>query len=403
MKNVTKENFTQAILGTLPDDNNPRHREILASLIQHLHQFVRDVSLTTEEWATAMDGLYRAGEISTPLRSEFILMSDLLGLSTLVDLINDTDPGATETSALGPFFVENAPMLKPGGDMIEKNEGVQGIVRRGVEISPARYNPRHREILASLIQHLHQFVRDVSLTTEEWATAMDGLYRAGEISTPLRSEFILMSDLLGLSTLVDLINDTDPGATETSALGPFFVENAPMLKPGGDMIEKNEGVQGIVRGHVLTTNGKPIPGAMLEIWQTGNNGLYENVDPNQPESNLRRRMQTGPEGNYAFTTIQPISYRVPDDGAGWELLQMMGRNPWRPAHLHFRISADGFRPLITELYVEEDPYIDEDVVFGVRESLAVSFAPNSSQEDADQFNLKAPFWQVEFDFKLQTA
>ena len=268
---------------------------------------------------------------------------------------------------------------------------------------PGDTKPRDKEILTSLIQHLHDFVRDVSLTTKELATALDGLYRAGEISNPLRSEFILISDLLGVSTLVDLINDTDPGATETSALGPFFTKNAPLLEPGGDMIEQNEGVPGIVRGHVLTTDGKPIPGALLEMWQTADNGLYENVDPDQPKSNLRRRMKTGSEGNYAFTTIKPVSYRVPDDGSGWELLEMMGRNPYRPAHLHFKISAEGFRPLVTELYVEEDPYIDEDVVFGVRNSLAVSFATNSSQQDADEFKLKAPFWQVEFDFKLQSA
>ena len=284
-----------------------------------------------------------------------------------------------------------------------KNLTKENVTDKVLGTFPADTNPRAREILTSLIKHLHLFVRDVSLTTGEWLTAMDGLYRAGEISNPVRNEFILISDLLGVSSLVDLINDNAPIATETSPLGPFFVKDAPLLEPGGDMIEENSGTQGVVRGHVLTPEGKPIPGALLEIWQTAENGLYENVDPDQPKSNLRRRMKTGPEGNYAFTTIQPVSYQVPDDGPGWELLGMMGRNPWRPAHLHFKISAEGFRPLVTELFVEDDPYIDEDVVFGVRNSLAVSFATNSSQQDADQFNLKAPFWQVEFDFKLLSA
>jgi len=284
-----------------------------------------------------------------------------------------------------------------------KNLTKENVTDKVLGTLPADTKPRDREILTSLIKHLHLFVRDVSLTTSEWLTAVDGLYRAGEISNPMRNEFILMSDLLGVSSLVDLINDNDPAATETSPLGPFFVDNAPLLETGGDMIEENGGIQGIMRGFVLNPDGEPIPGAMMEIWQTAENGLYENVDPSQKDSNLRRRMKTGPEGNYAFTTIQPVSYRVPDDGPGWELLGMMGRNPWRPAHLHFKITAEGFRPLVTEIFVDEDPYIDEDVVFGVRDSLAVSFATNSSQENADRFNLKAPFWQVEYDFKLQNA
>lgn len=284
-----------------------------------------------------------------------------------------------------------------------KNLTKENVTDKVLGTLPDDTKPRDREILTSLIKHLHLFVREVSLTTGEWLTAMDGLYRAGEISNPVRNEFILISDLLGVSTLVDLINDKDSAATQTAPLGPFFVEDAPLLEPGGDMIDENDGIQGIVRGHVLDPEGKPIPGAILEIWQTADNALYENVDPDAKENNLRRRMKTGPEGNYALTTIKPVPYMVPDDGPGWELLGMMGRNHWRPAHLHFKITAEGFRPLVTELFVDEDPYIDEDVVFGVRNSLAVSFSTNPSQQDADQFKLKAPFWQVEFDFKLQSA
>lgn len=264
-------------------------------------------------------------------------------------------------------------------------------------------SPRNREVLTSMVKHLHAFVKEVSLTTEEWIAAMGALYRAGEISDSSRNEFILLSDVLGVSSLVDLVNDNDPPATQSSALGPFFVENTPLLEVGGDMIQQNEGQQGIVSGHVFTTEGAPISGALLEIWQTADNGLYENVDEAQPENNLRCRMKTGPEGNYALTTIKPVSYKVPEDGAGGELLGIMGRHPWRPAHLHFRISAEGFRTLVTELYVEDDPYIAEDAVFGVREALAVSFAPNPSQEEAGQYKLQAPFWKLEYNFKLQPA
>ena len=261
--------------------------------------------------------------------------------------------------------------------------------------------PRQREVITAMIRHLHEFVREVSLTQEEWIHAVEFLYRAGEISNPSRNEFILISDVLGASSLVDIVNDRAPDATETSALGPFFVENTPMLAVDEDMIEDNAGLQGIVRGKVLNPGNDPIPGALLEIWQTADNGLYENVDPDQPANNLRRSQHSDGEGRYGFKTIQPVSYKVPEDGAGGELLDAMGRHPWRPAHLHFKITAGGYFPLVTELYVAEDEYIDDDAVFGVRDSLCVSFATNPSQEEARQLGLKAPFWTVDFDFHLK--
>jgi len=262
-------------------------------------------------------------------------------------------------------------------------------------------SPRQREVISAMIRHLHAFVKEVSLTHEEWMTAVDFLYRAGQISGPTRNEFILISDMLGVSSLVDILNDRAPEATETSALGPFYVENTPMLEVGGGMIDDNAGEQGIVRGRVLTPVGEPIPGALLEIWQTADNGQYENMDPNQAANNLRRRQRSDEGGHYAIKSIKPVSYKVPEDGPAGELLDAMGRHPWRPAHLHFKITAEGFAPLVTELYVKEDRYIDEDAVFGVRNSLAVSFVTNPSEEEADQLGLKAPFWVVDFDFRLK--
>ena len=262
--------------------------------------------------------------------------------------------------------------------------------------------PRLKELFTCLIKHLHEFVREVELTSEEWAAAMDFLYRTGKISTPKRKEFILLSDTLGVSSLVDLINGKGPaGPTETSVLGPFYVEGSKMQEVGGDLKGDNEGEAVVVSGRVATPAGKPIPGALLDIWQTADNGLYENVDPEQPEGNLRCRMLTDAEGRYRFTTIKPVSYKVPEDGPGGDMLLAMGRHAWRPAHIHFIVTAEGYRPLTTELYVDDDKYIEEDAVFGVRKSLAVSFKRNDSPKEAAKYNVKAPFSMVEYDFWLK--
>ncbi len=262
--------------------------------------------------------------------------------------------------------------------------------------------PRLKELFTCLIKHLHEFVREVELTSEEWAAAMDFLYRTGKISTPKRKEFILLSDTLGVSSLVDLINGRGPaGPTETSVLGPFYVEGSKMQEVGGDLKGDNEGEAVVVSGRVATPAGKPIPGALLDIWQTADNGLYENVDPEQPEGNLRCRMLTDAEGRYRFTTIKPVSYKVPEDGPGGDMLLAMGRHAWRPAHIHFIVTAEGYRPLTTELYVDDDKYIEEDAVFGVRKSLAVSFKRNDSPKEAAKYNVKAPFSMVEYDFGLK--
>ena len=262
--------------------------------------------------------------------------------------------------------------------------------------------PRLKELFTCLIKHLHEFVREVELTSEEWAAAMDFLYRTGKISTPKRKEFILLSDTLGVSSLVDLINGKGPaGPTETSVLGPFYVEGSKMQEVGSDLKGDNEGEAVVVSGRVATPAGKPIPGALLDIWQTADNGLYENVDPEQPEGNLRCRMLTDTEGRYRFTTIKPVSYKVPEDGPGGDMLLAMGRHAWRPAHIHFIVTAEGYRPLTTELYVDDDKYIEEDAVFGVRKSLAVSFKRNDSPKEAAKYNVKAPFSMVEYDFGLK--
>ena len=285
-------------------------------------------------------------------------------------------------------------------DLNEQN--ITDVVLKTIENTK---DPRTREIMTALIRHLHDFVREVNLTTDEWIAAMGLLYRTGRISTPERQEFILLSDLLGVSSLVDILNNrraTDT-VTDTSNLGPFYTPDSPMLEIGGDLIGDNEGEPMVMSGRVVDQDGAPVAGALLDIWQTAANGLYSNLDPDQSDHNLRGRMLTDGDGRYAFTTVKPVSYKVPEDGPGGEMLEAVGRHPWRPAHIHVIIRADGHRPLITEIFVEDDRYIDEDAVFGVRDTLAVAFRRNDSAEAAAEHRVKAPFFEVTYDFGLQPA
>lgn len=265
-------------------------------------------------------------------------------------------------------------------------------------------DPRFREIMTALIRHMHGFVREVDLSQEEWLAAIEFLYQTGEKTTRQRNEFILLSDTLGVTSLIDLLSGhATVGATESSVLGPFYVEGAPLIDNGGDLIGQNDGIKGVVRGRVKTADGKPIPGALLDVWQNASNGLYSVEDPDQDDFNLRCRLNADDQGLYSFTTIRPMPYTVPDDGPAGVMLHAMGRHPWRPAHVHFKVTADGYQDLITELYPDDDQYIDEDAVFGVRKTLSVNFAQNDSAEDAKSYGLSAPFFDLTYDFVLRPA
>jgi len=264
-------------------------------------------------------------------------------------------------------------------------------------------NPRLMSVLSKLADHLHAFAKETQLTHEEWQYTMELLWRAGEISSPERNEFILFSDVLGLTALVDMLNSGD-GRTEYSNLGPFYIAGAPWLEVGGDMIGDNEGDHIAFHGRIINAaTGKPLSGAVLDIWQTAANGLYSNQDPKQPEYNLRRRMKADEAGRYAFTTVRPAPYTVPEDGPVGEMLRATGRRPWRPAHYHFSITADGFRPVVTEIFHHDDPYIDEDPVFGVREQLVVhppaeTVLSGIPHQLVAADSLKKPFYRIEYDF-----
>lgn len=263
---------------------------------------------------------------------------------------------------------------------------------------------RTRYLLTKLVEHIHGFVRETNLTHDEWRKALELLFKAGAISDAERNEFVLFSDVLGLSSIVDMINSPEDG-TPSSVLGPFHVLGAPDLKVGGDMKGDNEGDLVVVGGVVKSTDSKPIEGAVLEIWQTADNGLYSGQDESQPEYNLRARMTTDKDGRYLFSTVRPAPYTVPDDGPVGELLHATGRHPWRPSHLHFIATAPGYRSLVTEVFPSDDPYLDEDAVFGVRERLIMKYQERTDASDLpDDLVIKSAidgtFYVVDFDFVL---
>jgi protocatechuate 3,4-dioxygenase beta subunit len=266
-------------------------------------------------------------------------------------------------------------------------------------------SPRLKLVLSKLAAHLHDFTREVGLTHEEWQATMKLLERAGQISSPERSEFILFSDVLGLTAIVDMVNSGN-GRTEYSNLGPFYIAGAQWLKIGGDLIGDNDGEHVVFHGRVLdAADRKPVPGAVLDMWQTAANGLYSNQDPKQPEGNFRCRIKTDENGGYAFTTVRPAPYTVPEDGPVGDLLRATGRRPWRPAHFHFMIAAAGMRSLITEIFFDDDPYIDEDPVFGVRRHLVVRPVRENDTSSAQYplvaaQRLRKPFNRIQYDFLI---
>lgn len=263
---------------------------------------------------------------------------------------------------------------------------------------------RMREILTKLVLHLHAFVRDLEPTEDEWFRAIDFLTRTGQTCDDKRQEFILLSDVLGVSMLVDAINHRNVGElTETTVTGPFHAA-APSLEMGTNIAtgpERERGELTLVRGRVIDINGNPVDGATIDVWQADDAGYYDIQDASQPEMNLRGVFMTAEDGRYWFRTIKPSSYPVPTDGPVGELLWASGRHPMRPAHIHFMVSAPGYERLITHVFVEGDEYLESDAVFGVKDSLVIDFVRNDSREAANQYGFEPPFYEVDFDFRLK--
>jgi protocatechuate 3,4-dioxygenase beta subunit len=258
--------------------------------------------------------------------------------------------------------------------------------------------PRTRRMLESVIRHLHAIVREVEPTPEEWLAAVRFLTDTGKMCDENRQEFILLSDTLGVSMLVDAINNRiTAGGSESSVLGPFYVEGAPARERGADLAAGDRGESATFRGRVLTARREPIAGALLDVWQTAANGFYDIQDPSQPRMHLRGKFETGADGRYEFHTLKPVSYPIPTDGPVGTLLALQGRQPYRPAHAHFIVSAPGCRRLVTELFAEGDAQLDADPVFGVKNSLVVEFKPDGRDAQG-----RAHF-MVEYDFVLEPA
>ena len=268
-------------------------------------------------------------------------------------------------------------------------------------------DPRLKEVMASLAHHLHAFVKETNLTHAEWEKGIELMEWAGEISDKERHEFVLLSDLLGISSLVDMVNMV-PGGTSSSVLGPFHITGAPAIPIGFDMKRHYPGDVLLATGIVKDMAGNPIEGARIDIWQTAPNGLYSSQDAEQDTYSFHGIQTTGPDGRYAFTTVKPVSYEVPTDGPGGALLDATGRHAWRPSHLHFIVKADGFRSLVSEIFAEDDPYLDEDAVFGVRDDLVMRYQPQPPGTfPAEGFELSGkvsgPWLKVDFDLVLTQA
>jgi len=251
------------------------------------------------------------------------------------------------------------------------------------------------------------FAKDVNLTHAEWNTGIQFLEAAGEISDKERHEFVLLSDVLGLSSLVDMLHNR-PEGTSSSVLGPFHIAGSPDLPVGGDMRGQFGGPVLLVEGQVKDTDGAPIAGATLDIWQTAPNGLYSSQDPAQDTYSFHGLQTVGADGRYAFTTVKPVEYTVPSDGPVGEILRACGRHPWRPSHLHFIAEAPGFKPLVTEVFPDDDPYLDEDTVFGVRRDLVMRYIqmdPGTFPDAGFALSGQVPdaFLKVVFDLVLVPA
>lgn len=255
-------------------------------------------------------------------------------------------------------------------------DDLTGEVVARLEATP---DPRLREVMTALVRHLHAFAKEVRLTEPEWFAGIRFLTETGKTSDDVRQEFILLSDTLGLSSLVDLINhsDVDSLATEPTILGPFYAGGSPERAFGASMVEYDDGGEpAVLRGTVRDEDGTPLAGASVDVWQNAATGFYAVQQPEvQGATNLRGVYRTDDGGRYEIRTVRPVPYPIPDDGPVGRLLADTARHPWRAAHVHARVSAPGFEPLTTHLFDRASEYLDSDTVFGVKESLIKDFVP----------------------------
>jgi hydroxyquinol 1,2-dioxygenase len=263
---------------------------------------------------------------------------------------------------------------------------------------------RQRTVMTSLVTHLHAFVTDVELTEEEWRTAIGALTATGHITDERRQEWILWSDALGVSMLVDaLSNQSAGGVTESTVLGPFYVPGAPTRAYGERLDEMPAGESAWIHGRVLSLDGTPLADAELDVWQNGDTQLYGVQDPDAPEAHLRGRFTSREDGTYAFLAVRPTPYPIPHDGPVGEMLQATGRHPYRPAHIHMIVRAAGHKSVTTHLFDRASAYIDSDAVFAVKPSLLREFVWHDASDPATPAGVGGPWWSLESDFVLAPA
>jgi protocatechuate 3,4-dioxygenase beta subunit len=294
------------------------------------------------------------------------------------------------------------PTPAPAGGGLFTEERSAEVVAASLDNTP---DPRLKRVLTSLVHHLHAFVKDVELTEEEWGSAIDFLTRTGHMSNEVRQEFILLSDVLGISMLVETINHRTGGtSTESTVLGPFHMVESPPRRLGENIALDGKGMPCLVSGRVTGPAGEPLAGASVDVWQTNEDGFYDVQQPGiQPAGNLRGLFTADTEGRFRFRSVVPRCYPIPDDGPVGQLLAATGRHPNRPAHLHFIVAAPGYRPVTTHVFVADSPYLDSDAVFGVKESLVRKVQEVDDPARAAEVGLVNPFRTLTFDLTLLRA
>lgn len=291
------------------------------------------------------------------------------------------------------------------GMTIDSTAGQDTVTEEAVASIGATADPRLRELLTGLIRHVHAFVRETRLTQEEWEKAVGFLTATGQTCTDTRQEFILLSDVLGVSMLVETLNGhRAPGATESTVLGPFHMTESPARQLGDDIDLVGSGEPCVVSGRVLSEDGTPLPGAVLDVWQADADGHYDVQQPDlQPAGNGRGLFTADSEGRFWFRTCVPAPYPIPTDGPVGALLRATGRHPYRPAHIHFIATADGHAPVTTHIFVAGSDYLDSDAVFAVKKSLVQDFTVTDDPFQAREFGVPNPFRQARFDLVLERA
>ena len=295
---------------------------------------------------------------------------------------------------------------KPATKKTKRKAAYYFSVKDSVKVVQDRVGPkanrRAKELTNSLVKHLHAFVKETKPTLDEWLYGINFLTRTGHLSTDWRQEFILLSDALGVSMLVETLNNNKmSGETESTVLGPFYIPDAPHYPNGANICLDGKGEPVLVQGRVTNAKGKPIAGATLDVWQTNDEGFYDVQQKGiQPEMNLRGVFTADAKGHYAFRSAYPRFYPIPYDGTVGDMLKALDRNPNRPAHLHFMISAPGYEKLVTHIFTPDCPWLKDDAVFGVKESLIADFKWTDDAKRAAELGMPNPFREVTWNVVL---